>query len=201
MKIKTVVLGCLLGVVVLFLAHEYSLAQPEADKPASKVGVVSVSRALRDCKATAKYRENTIAENSKMDAEEGKLSKEVQTLTGSVRALVPGSSDYMTQYKELLLKQAELKALQEFNSQQRGLRDRRWTEELYKQILRITGELAEKKRLELVLERSEPTFPILSPDQLVMTLSTHKVLYIGGCLDLTDEVIAELDKEESKLDN
>ncbi|MHC4425600.1 MAG: OmpH/Skp family outer membrane protein [Planctomycetota bacterium] len=196
MKIKTVVLGCLMGVVVLFLAHEYSLAQPEADKPASKVGVVSVSRALRDCKATAKYRENTTAENSRMDAEEGKLAKEVQTLTGGVRALLPGSSDYMTQYKELLQKQAELKALQEFNNQQRGLRDRRWTEELYKKILRITEELAEKKRLELVLERSEPTFPILSPDQLVMTLSTHKVLYSGGCLDLTDEVIAELDKEE-----
>jgi Skp family chaperone for outer membrane proteins len=201
MKIKTVVLGCLMGVVVLFLAHEYSLAQPEADKPASKVGVVSVSRALRDCKATAKYRESTTAENGKMDAEEDKLSKEVQTLTGGVRALVPGSSDYMMQYKELLLKQAELKALQEFNNQQKGLRDRRWTEELYKKILRITEELAEKKRLELVLERSEPTFPILSPDQLVMTLSTHKVLYSGVCLDLTDEVIAELDKEESKFNN
>jgi len=34
-----------------------------------------------------------------------------------------------------------------------------------------------------------------------MTLSTHKVLYSNGCVDLTDEVIAELDKEESKFIN
>jgi hypothetical protein len=36
-------------------------------------------------------------------------------------------------------------------------------------------------------------------EELVMALRTHKVLYNGGCLDLTDAVIAALDKEEAKL--
>ena len=201
MKIKTVVLGCLMGVVVLFLVHGYSLAQPNADEPASKVGLVSVSQILRECKATVRYREEATVERSQTNAEEEKLTNQMETLTAGVRALVPGSSDHLAQYKELLQTQASLKALQEFNGQQRGLRDRRWTEELYKEILRTTKELAAKKGLELVLERSEPTFPIPNTDQLVMTLSTHKVLYGGGCLDITAEVIAELDKNESKLNN
>ena len=33
MKIKTMVLGCLMGVVVIFLAHEYSMAQANSDPP------------------------------------------------------------------------------------------------------------------------------------------------------------------------
>ncbi len=55
MKVKTVVLSCLIGAVVLFFAHEFSLAQPMATAAASKIGLVSVTRALRDCKATATF--------------------------------------------------------------------------------------------------------------------------------------------------
>ncbi len=76
---------------------------------------------------------------------------------------------------------------------------RAWAEKLYKEILRITKEVAARKGLDLVLQRSEPEFPILSADQLMMTLSSHKVLYGGGCLDITDEIIAELDKIEATL--
>ncbi|TKJ39318.1 MAG: hypothetical protein CEE38_00835 [Planctomycetes bacterium B3_Pla] len=199
MKIKTVVLGCLMGVVVLFFVHEFSLAQPNAGNPSSRIGLVSVTRALRDCKATATFGAKRNAENSQMEADEKALTADIQTLTGTLRALVPGSSDYMTQYRQLLQKQGELKASQEFNTSQRGLRERSWAEKVYKEVIRITKEVAAKKGLDLVLERSEPTFPIQGADQLMMTLSTHKVLYGGGCADITDDVIAELDKIESEL--
>lgn len=201
MKIKTMVMGCLMGMVVLFLVHEYSLAQPEADNPVLKVGIVSVGRALRECKATAGYRERTTAENTKMDAEEDQLSKEIQALAAGLRALKPGSSDYLAQYKELLQKQNNLKTMQEFNPQQKALKHQKWTEQLYVEILRITKELAEQKGLTLVLGADEPQFPLQRYEELMMTLSTHKVLYSGGCLDITNDVIAELDKEESKFNN
>lgn len=196
MKIKTMVLGCLMGLVVIFLAHEYSMAQANSAPQVLKVGVVNVGRALRECKATAEYRKKTTAEDNIMNAEEEKLSKEIQAMAAGLRALVPGSSDYLTQYKEFLQKQAELKAMQEFNPQQKALKHQQWTQELYKEILRITKELAEEKKLSLVLGADEPQFPMQRYEELMMTLSTHKVLYSGGCLDITDEVIAQLDKEK-----
>ena len=201
MKIRMVVLSCLMGVVVLFFVHEFSLAQPNADNPSSRIGLVSVTRALGDCKATATFGAKRAATNSQMEADEKTLAAEIQTLTGGVGAFVPGSSDHTTQLKQLFQKQGELKALQEFNTSQRRFRERNWAEKLYKEILRITKEVAVKKGLDLVLERSEPKFPIQGADQLMMTLSTHKALYGGGCADITDEVIAELDKIESKLIN
>ncbi len=201
MKIKTTILGCLIGVVVLLFAHEYSMAQVKINDPVLPIGLVDVRRALRDCKATAKYRERTNAENSKMDAEEEQTTREIQALAAGLRALKPGSSDHLTQYKEYLQKQSDLKVLQEFNPQQKALKHQQWTQELYKEILRITKVLAAEKGLPLVLGSDEPEFPIQRYEELAMTLSTHKVLYSGGCSDLTNEVIAELDKEESKFIN
>jgi len=201
MKIKGLVTGCLLSVVLLFTAHQYGTVQAGAGISTSKIAVVSVSRALRDCQATAGYREKTTAENDKMALDEAKLNRDIQSLTGEIRALRRGSDDYMARYKELLQKQAELKVLQEYNNQESGLRDRNWTELLYKEILTVVNDIAKKKGLDMVLERTEPTFPTATADQLMMTLSTHKVLYDGGCLDITDEVIAELNKKDLKLGN
>ena len=201
MKIKTTILGCLIGVVVLLFVHEYSMAQVKTNDSVLPIGIVDVRRALRECKATEKYKERTNAENSKMAAEEEQLSREIQALAASLRALKPGSSDHLKQYKEYLQKQNDLKTMQEFNPQQKALKHQHWTQELYKEILRITKVLGAEKGLPLVLGSDEPEFPMQRYEELAMTLSTHKVLYSNGCIDLTNEVIAELDKEESKFIN
>ncbi len=197
MKIKAVILGLFVCAVVLFAGLQYSQAQPKTDKPSSKIGIVSVRKAFRNCKRNSKYREQAIAEQTKIKAEEEKLSKEMEAQEAALKALKGGSSDHLAQYKELLEKRAALEVQRQFNNQQRALKDRQWTEELYKEILRHTREIAQQKGLELVLEVDEPEFPVESGDELMMTLSTHKVLYSEGCLNLTDEVVARLDAQES----
>jgi Skp family chaperone for outer membrane proteins len=201
MKTRAMVLWCLAGVVVLAMGYEYSRAQPQVNEPALKMGIVNVGRALRNCNATVKYRERITAENSKMDAEEERLSKEIQALGASLKALKTDSIDYLERYEELLQKQGELKALQEFNPRRKVLRDLQWTQNLYKEILRITKEIAAEKGLSVVLGANEPEFPIQRYDELMMTLSTHKVLYSGGCVDITNEVVARLDETELKFGN
>jgi Skp family chaperone for outer membrane proteins len=201
MKIKTAILGCLMGIMVLLLVHEYGMAQVKPTDTTLPIGIVDVRRALRDCSATKKYRERTTAENDKMDAEKEELSRKIQALALGLSALKPNSSDYLEQYREYLQKQADLKTMQEFNPRLKASKHQQWTQQLYQEILRLTKVLAAEKGLPLVLESDDPQFPIQQYEELAMTLSTHKVLYSNGCLDLTDEVIAELDKEESKFIN
>ncbi|MFC1792204.1 OmpH family outer membrane protein [Planctomycetota bacterium] len=201
MKIKTAILGCLMGIMVLLLVHEYSMAQVKTNDTTLPIGIVDVKRALRECKATEKYRDRTNAENSKMDAEEQQLTREIQALAAGLRALKPDTSDYLAQYREYLQKQANLKTMQEFNPRQKAFKHQQWTQTLYQEILSLTKVLAAEKGLPLVLGSDDPQFPIQQYEELAMTLNTHKVLYSNGCLDLTDEVIAELDKEESKFIN
>ena len=201
MKIKTLISGCLMGIIVLFLVHPFGEAQPLASEPASNIGVVSIEKALQNCQATAKFKERTTAEKNQMDTEEKKLSDEIDMLRGTLQALVPNSADWLVQYKEMVKKEGELKGLKELNPQIRAMRAHQWTERLYPEILRITKELAAKKNLALVLAIEEPEFPTQRYEELVMTLRTHKALYTGGCMDLTNEVIVELDKNNSLLVN
>jgi len=192
------VLGCLAGAIILATGYEYLQAQPNVTGPV-KIGVVSVGSALRNCKATLKFRERLIAENEKMAAQENRLSQEGQALADSLKAYKPDSSDYMERLQEMVRKQSELKAFQEINPRRSTLTQMQWTQKVYKEILRVTKELAAEKGLTLVLGADEPEFPFQRYDELVMTLSTHKVLYNNGCVDLTSEVVAQLDKMQSKL--
>ena len=197
MKIRTaVVLGCLVGVVILTMCFEYSWARSKAEKTASRIGVVSIRKIFEDCKRSVKYREETVAEQNRVIAELEKLAKEIEAGRAGLRTLKEGSSDHLALVKELLTKQANLQAQQEFHKQQMGLKDQRWTEELYKDILRITSKVAKQKGLDLVFEKGEIELPATSANELMLTIRTHKLLYSGGCLDITDEVIVQVDAEK-----
>lgn len=210
MKTRTVVLGVLISAVFLFLGYGYSAycaeaatkagsAEPGAGAMNLKIGIVSVRNVFRDCKVNSSYRDKELAEQAKKNAELDVLEKEIAAQEAGIKALRPGTSDYMKQYEELLNKQARFEAAKQFVSQQRVLKDRRWTEDLYKEALRITKELAKQKGLTVVLEADEPNFPMPSADELMMALQTHKVLYSEGCVNLTAEVVTEMDKIESQF--
>ncbi|MCJ7777833.1 MAG: OmpH family outer membrane protein [Sedimentisphaerales bacterium] len=218
MKIRTVGFGklttsialvCLIGTILLTAGYEHGNAQSNP-APASafaetregaslKIGVVSVMKVLRECKRSVQYRQDTMAEHSKVMAELEKLSKELDADEAGLKTLKPGSPDYLKQYKQILDKRSALQVGQEYHKQQRALKERQITEELYKEILQITTALAEQKGLDLVFERDEPELSASSGDELVLTISTHKLLYAGSfCADITGEVIARLDDSSGR---
>ena len=73
-----------------------------------------------------------------------------------------------------------------------ALQEQQMVEGLYKDILRVVGEVADQQGLSLVFEKTVPQFPMPSGESLERTISTHKVLYSSGCLDITDDVMAQL---------
>jgi Skp family chaperone for outer membrane proteins len=193
MKIRlAIILSCLTGVIFLSIGYEYSRAEQKADTPGLKIGVVSVRKILR----SAEYKDEVLADQGRTNAELEELFKQIEAQEAGLKALKPGSSDYLAQFKELVDKRYGLEAQREFNKQQSALKYHQWTEELYKEILQITRELAEQKGLDLVFERDEPEFPVNSSEELMMTLNTHKLLYSVGCSDLTNEVLARLDAKQ-----
>ncbi len=161
-----------------------------------KIGVVSVEKIFQDCKRSVKYREEAIAERDRANAELGKLKAEIDAEKEGLKTLKAGSSDYMVLMKEVLTKQANLQVQQTFYEQQMALKEQKMVEELYKDILRETSEVAKQKDLDLVFERSEPELSAPSAKELTVTISTHKLVYSGELLDITDEVMARLDSEE-----
>jgi len=196
MRIQVGLLGCLVGIVLLVFAYGHGWADVTKDEADSRIGVVSIRRVFQECKTNAKYRQEATAEQDKVIAELQKLSKEIEAEKAGLKTLKTGSSDYMEQVRVLLEKQAKLEAEQEFYKQHLALKDQRWTEQLYQEILEVTGEIARQKGLDMVFERNEPELPAPSTNELMLMIRTHKLLYSEGCVDITDEVTSRLDSQQ-----
>ncbi len=196
MRIRTsIVLSCFVGAIILSVGYQ-GLAQPKPEQSSTKIAVVNVREVFRKCNRNAKYRQDALAEYNTTMLELEKLSKQIQADEAGLKTLKPGSPDHLKQYQDILKKKAELDYRQQYLKQERSLKDQRWTEQIYQEILQIVKELAEKKGLDMVFDKEEPEFPSASGDELMLTLSTHKVLYSGGCPDITDEVTARLDEKK-----
>ncbi len=197
MKIeKTVSLCVLVVVLVAGVCLEQSRANAAAEDRCLRIGVVSVRRVFQECKRNARYRQEAFAERDKVGADLDKLSKEIELDKAGLKTLRPGSSDYSALMKEVFEKQAKLQAQQEYFKQQMAFKEQAVIEQLFKDLLKATEEVAKEKGLDMVLERSEPELPASGGNELTLTISTHKVLYSGGCEDITDAVMARLDAVE-----
>lgn len=191
MKSRTMMMGVMICAVALVATFEYSgAAQPGSST--SKIGVVSIRTVFNKTQQQVQYRTQAIANQGRSRAQLESLAKEIQSAEADLKTHRPGTSDYLQRMEPIIQKRAQLEARQEYLKQQRLLEDKLWMEKLYQETLKTVTALAQEKGLELVLERTEPEFPI-SSDELMATFSTHKVLYAGGGVDLTDEVIARLD--------
>ncbi len=192
MKTKAVILGCLIVAGILSMNNPYSRAEL-APSPSFKVGVVNVEKVFQQCKRNASYREQTQAEQEKIIAELEKAAREIEAEKTGLKALKPESADYLELMKQTFQKQAILQAQQEFYKQQMTLKDQRWTEQLYLDILSIVEEVAGQKGFDMVLTKEQIELPAPSINELMLTVRTHKLLYSGGCIDITGEVTAKLD--------
>ncbi len=70
------------------------------------------------------------------------------------------------------------------------LKQQLWTQKAYGEIVRVIREVAVEKGLSLVLVKDDPDMPGL--EAVSALIATQKVLYCGGCADITPEVQARL---------
>lgn len=195
MKTRTIIITCLSIVVVLAVGYEYSQAQPRSNTSNSKIGIVSIMEVFRDSKKCEAHRSSIIAEQNKVRAEMEKLAKQIEAEEAGLKALRPDSIDYLAQRKELIDKRSRLTAQQEFNKDNLVLKEYRFSKQFYEDILELTSDIAKEMGLDLVLTQDQIDSLALSVNEISNTIRNHKVLYGGGCIDITKEVIARLDKK------
>ena len=192
MNIKVRTVGILLGAAALLATIQYGYAASESTPAASKIGIVSIRTVFNTSKRHAQYRSQVLQAQSRARAQLDDMTKDIDAEEAGLKALKEGTADYMKQLQTILKKRADLNSQGEYLKQQRSLEDKNWMEVLYQETLKIVQAVAKEKGLTLVFERTEPEFPV-SSEELMMTFSTHKVIYADGCVDLTAEVTARLD--------
>jgi Skp family chaperone for outer membrane proteins len=192
MKLKSTVLVVLTTAIIIGVAivapRAGKAASPSQENKCLKIGVVSVRKIFQECKRNVKYRQEFTAEGDKMENELEKLSKEIDLSKINLKALKLGSSDYIALMKEILEKQGRLQSQQEYFKRLMDMRQQNILEQLFKDVVKATAEIAKEKGFDLVLERSDPEQP--------NEIGTQKVLYSAGCEDITDAVLAKVDATE-----
>jgi len=198
MKAKTAVALCgVVGLAILAVGQSNRgalRAQQAVTDPLARIGVVSVKKILRESQRYAAHEKETMVEQDRLNGDLSKMNQEVETEQAKLKTFKTGSQEFLDLYKPMVEKQARLQALQEFYRQSSAVKEKQWNEQLFKEILEATAKISEQKGLALVLERTEPEFPIPT-DAFVATVNTHKVIYAKGCVDLTAEVLAAVDRK------
>ena len=105
-----------------------------------------------------------------------------------------GSDEFFKKNGELAQKENQLK-FQDFKQQELSLKNQLWQINLYNKVIKIANEIGAEKDLYLVLAIEKGELSPQRPDDFALAVKTHKVLYSGGCMDLTEMVIARLDQQ------
>ncbi len=189
---KIVTTSILIGAVALGAALQYGRAASQTPAPSSKIGVVSIRDVFNGSKKYAQYQAQRAKRRSEAAAKLDDLTRELAKQEGDLKTIVPGTADYLKQLQVVVELRSKLQSQQELQKQQMMMEDKEWLEGLYQEALKATEAIAKERGLDLVLERTEPKFPMAS-EEVFSVISTHKVLYCGACVDLTSEVLTRVD--------
>lgn len=128
--------------------------------------------------------------NGERDAMKEKLERANRSLQEEIK---PGTEEFRKRMKEIALMDAELKWYVESEGQkvEKGLAES--LKSIYNDIQTATREVAEEKKIEIVLASDvlPPDTPD-SPQQLRQHILLQKVIYWNPSVDLTEEVVARL---------
>ena len=195
MRSRSVMLAVAAGVVLsVCFGYQRGLANAKRSFMPPKVAVVSIRSILENTKKKVQFEEQLKAEGERVMAELKKLEAEIEALRADMNTRVKGSGDYMELMRKGMEKQATLKAKDEFYQQQFALMQQDWTEKVYKEIITAVEKTSQEMGLDMVLAKEDFLFPSASSNELLMTIKTSKVLYSSDELDITNEVLATLDK-------
>ncbi|MDD5011665.1 MAG: OmpH family outer membrane protein [Phycisphaerae bacterium] len=173
----------------------------------AKIGIVSVREVFDKCTMKTEAEKSLSDEGDKRFAELKRLEESIESGKVTLNKFKEGSQDYLDTLKELMVKQSQLEAQKEFYQQELGLKEMRNKEDIYRKILEITEKVAKEKDLDIILNRddnylSQPESasnpPAQNPTELILTTKTHKLLYFNKDLDITEDVIREMNNAKKK---
>ncbi len=197
MKIRLVLLSGVVAMTAFFARDVFSGAEskPQAPGTQSKIGVVGILQILQEHARGDKQLAEIMAQRNKGLTELAELSKEIEVNEADLKRLRPDSSDYIKELEQVVEKKTRLQSRKEFLDRQAMLRQQLWTQQLYVQVVQASRQVAGEKGLDLVLTRDEPENLSVS-EGFSTAIATQKVIYSGGCVDITEDVRARLRTEK-----
>ncbi len=192
-KNNILILVILAALIAVCIGYSRGWAQASRQISPAKVGVVNVDLVLKNSRKHAQWQERMNAEETKIRAKLQKLGAEADAVIADMQTREAGSSDYIRLMEDGMLKTAAVESKAKFYDRQMMLKVKRWTESLYDEIRSIAEKTAKARGLDIVLTADEIDFPAADVRDLLTIIKTNKVLYHSDEMDITEDVLAQLD--------
>ena len=192
MKTKITLLICVVCAAICWLPNlsgRGDAANRSSPGPQT-IAVVRVLEILRDLGAGAERRREILAERTGANTELEQLARQINEQEQALKTFTIGSNDYLKQLDRIMEMQGRYESRKQFLDRQMSLKQQLWTQRTYDGIARVTSELAQERGFGLVLAVDPNGLPLSETFSSVIAM--QRVVYSGGCPDLTDEVKARL---------
>jgi len=184
------VAAALLGAVLL--PDSYAQNAPKA-QPAP-VAVCDVVEVFNNYKRSADLKIDFDKRKERIEAENKKRLDAIDMVKGEMEGFTPGTKDYEERFEKLqrlsIERQAWLK-YQEFLASKEQLQV---TEDMYRQIRQAIETIARKRGFDVVLYRERKELPTESMAELLNQIERRKVLYFAESVDITEDVLTEINR-------
>lgn len=191
---KVAGISLIVTVIALSLGYRQGVAAADKQIAPAKVAIVDISKILQNSQKHKQWQQKMTDQETQMKGEFQKDKEALEVLQKNLDLLNLGSKDYVDTMKEFLDKKSLLEAKDKFYQEKVNLEMLQWTENLYKQMLDVTSQIAQKKGLDIVLAQEELDTQSPSLRDLMLNIRTKKVLYCTTQIDITAEVLAVLDE-------
>jgi Skp family chaperone for outer membrane proteins len=196
--------GISLMAIVFTAATAWSLAaadkdaQPAAGKGATKVGVVDLVKVFNDFEQTKVLNAEIDKYKTKLGEEKAQREEKIDTEKKTLQTFAPDSADYQRRVREVKRMMIEYRAWLE--SEQQNLTDehRRWIERTYDMVTQTTAAVAQAHGIEVVITKEDLDRSVSDTTVLLKQILNRKVLYSSPDLDITDEVMKNLNDAFAK---
>jgi len=186
------------AIVWSLAAADNSVAQSAAGKGPTRVGVLDLVRVFNEFEQTKVLNAEIDKYKAKLGEEKAQREEKIDTERKTLQTFAPDSADYQRRSKEVKKMMIEYRAWLE--SEQQNLTDehRRWIERTYDMVTQTTAAVARSHSIEVVITKEELDKSVSDTTVLLKQILNRKVVYSSPDLDITDEVMKNLNDAFAK---
>lgn len=189
----------LAAVMVAALGFAVVAARPAAAQEAGAVhvAVANPSKILSALQETADLKKSEQGELSKLRDQEQAKAKEIQDLREQRdKFSKKGTADYEKQTADLVQKSVDARVWAEVEQAKLTRRNKEQTKSLYEKIQSAVAQVAQERKIDLVLADFGRDLPDdlddITPDRLQQMIAQRSVLFANKGVDISEDVIARL---------
>jgi len=195
MTARRSILAFAFAAVAALVAAPFATAQ---DVP--RIAVVNPAKVFNEMQETKDLKQKMESDRQAIQAEAKRRADDLEEAKKARALFTEGSEDFNKKNQEMIRKAVELQVWQEMIKADLARQQKSQMKNLFEKIEAATKEVAETKKLDLVLVEqkidlpSDPnTMEQINVDQLRNLINQRSVMYSNGKFDITNDVLASVD--------